>query len=258
MELAEVLAGVVDDGDGGYTAEPPDDWRQGRTLYGGLTAALCAQAGQLVLGSPAPLRSLQIAFVAPAVGRLRAVPSLLRQGRSAAFVGVDAWADGAICARATLTYGQARESDSAHDHAPAPLVGAPDQCPSSLRGAEAPAFIGHFDVRHAAGDLPLSGGHPEFTMWVRHHDSSGVDPVIAIMSFPDVLPRAAAVASLTRRPISSVTWSIDLVAPIAPTEWYLLRSASEFSADGYSLQTMGCWDVNGRCLALGRQLVAVF
>jgi acyl-CoA thioesterase len=258
MELAEVLAGVVDDGDGGYGAEPPDDWRQGRTLYGGLTAALCAQAAQLAVQSPAPLRCLQVAFVAPAAGRVRAVPSLLRQGRSAAFVGVDAWADAAICARATLTYGFARESESAHDHAPAPPVAAPDRCPPALRDAEAPAFIGHFDVRHAGGERPFSGGHPEFTMWARHRDSSGVEPAIALIAIADVLPPAAAVASPTRRPISSVTWSIDLVAPIPPTEWYLLRSASQFSADGYSLQTMGCWDVNGRCLALGRQLVAVF
>jgi acyl-CoA thioesterase len=258
MELAEVLASVVEDGDGGYAAEPPDDWRQGRTLYGGLTAALCAQAAQLAVDSVAPLRSLQVAFVAPAAGRVRAVPSLLRRGRSAAFVGVDAWADGAICARASLTFGLPRESASAHDHAPAPPVAGPDHCPSGLRSADAPAFIDHFDVRHAAGELPFSGGHPEFTMWARHRDSSGVDPVIALIAIADVLPPAAAVASPTRRPISSVTWSIDLVAPIPPTEWYLLRSASEFSADGYSLQTMGCWDVDGRCLALGRQLVAVF
>jgi acyl-CoA thioesterase len=258
MELAEVLASVVEDGDGGYAAEPPDDWRQGRTLYGGLTAALCAQAAQLAVDSVAPLRSLQVAFVAPAAGRVQAVPSLLRRGRSAAFVGVDAWADGAICARASLTFGLPRESASAHDHAPAPPVAGPDHCPSGLRSADAPAFIDHFDVRHAAGELPFSGGHPEFTMWARHRDSSGVDPVIALIAIADVLPPAAAVASPTRRPISSVTWSIDLVAPIPPTEWYLLRSASEFSADGYSLQTMGCWDVDGRCLALGRQLVAVF
>ena len=257
MELAEVLAGV-DDGDGGYAVQPPDDWRQGRTLYGGLTAGLCAHAAQRAIGPPAPLRSLQVAFVAPAAGRVRAVPALLRQGRSAAFVGVDAWADGAICARATLTYGLARESESAHDDAPVPPVAAPDDCPPVGFGAEAPAFIGHFDVRHAAGAMPFSGGHPDFTMWARHHDSAGVDPAIALIAVADVLPPAAAVASATRRPISSVTWAIDLVAPIAATEWYLLRSASQRSADGYSLQTMGCWDADGRCLALGRQLVAVF
>jgi acyl-CoA thioesterase len=258
MELAEVLAGVVDDGDGRYASEPPDDWRQGRTLYGGLTAALCAQAAQLAVDPLAPLRSLQVAFVAPVAGRVRVVPSLLRQGRSAAFVGVDAWAGGALCARATLTYGLPRESESAHDHASAPPVAPPDQCPPGLRGADAPAFIDRFDVRQAAGEMPFSGGHPEFTMWARHRDSSGVDPVIALIAIADVLPPAAAVAFPTRRPISSVTWSIDLVAPIPETEWFLLRSASEFSADGYSLQTMGCWDVDGRCLALGRQLVAVF
>jgi acyl-CoA thioesterase len=260
MQLSEVIADLTDDGaaDDGYTAQPPADRRQGRTLYGGLTAALCAVAGRRAAGPSAPLRSLQLAFIAPAAGRLRTVPTLLRRGRSAAFVGVEVSAEDDICARATLVYGVARDSDSGHDHAPAPQVLSPAQCAPLPIGADAPTFMGHFEVRHAGGGLPFSGARPEFVMWARHRDSSGVDPTIALVAIADVLPPAAAVASPTSRPVSSVTWSLDLVQPTPPTEWYLLRSASQYSADGYSLQTMGCWDESGRCLALGAQLVAVF
>jgi acyl-CoA thioesterase len=258
MQLREVIADLTDDGAGGCVTEPPADWRQGRTLYGGLTAALCTAAGRRAAGAAVPLRSVQIAFIAPAAGRLRVTPTLLRRGRSAAFVGVEASAEDVTCARATLVYGVARASESAHDHAPAPQVPGPAQCAPLPMGPDAPPFMGHFEVRHAGGGIPFSGSHPEFIMWARHRDNPGVDPTIALVAVADVLPPAAAVASPAPRPVSSVTWSLNLVQPTPPTEWYLLRSASEYSADGYSLQTMGCWDESGRCLALGAQVVAVF
>ena len=47
----------------------PADWAQGRTAYGGLTAALCVEAAALVSSDLPPLRSAQFAFIGPAAGR---------------------------------------------------------------------------------------------------------------------------------------------------------------------------------------------
>lgn len=59
-------------------------------------------------------------------------------------------------------------------------------------------------------------------------------------------------------PISTVTWSLDLLQPIAAGGWRLLASQSEQAADGYSLQAMSLWSAEGRRLAVGRQTVAIF
>ncbi len=257
MDLSAVLAGMTPEPAGGWSAEPPEDWRQGRTLYGGLTAALCARAAQLCVDSPAPLRALQLAFVGPATGRVRFVPTVLRRGRSATFVGVDGFTDAGLCARATLTYGLARDSPIAHDRAGATDVPEPEACTPLPAGA-GPAFLAHFDVRPAAGGVPFGGGDPAFAMWVRHRDGSGLDPTIGLVAVADVLPPAVSTTYRELRPMSSMTWSLDVAGAPPPNEWYLLRSGSERAADGYSLQTMGCWDRDRRLLALGRQTVALF
>ncbi|MBO9557360.1 MAG: thioesterase family protein, partial [Caulobacter sp.] len=45
----------------GWTAHVTDDWRQGRTTYGGLSAALCVETAQRTFPDAPPLRSAQFA-----------------------------------------------------------------------------------------------------------------------------------------------------------------------------------------------------
>jgi acyl-CoA thioesterase len=64
----------------GYAAFVTDDWRQGRTTYGGLSAALCVEAALRTFPDAPPLRSAQFAFVGPAAGELAISVKPLRQG----------------------------------------------------------------------------------------------------------------------------------------------------------------------------------
>jgi acyl-CoA thioesterase len=41
-------------------------------------------------------------------------------------------------------------------------------------------------------------------------------------------------------------------------EWFLLRSASQRSGDGYSFQTMEIWNEQGKLILSGSQTVAIF
>lgn len=60
-------------------------------------------------------------------------------------------------------------------------------------------------------------------------------------------------------PISTMTWSVDVMAPPSDSDgWFLLSSSSEHTADGYSMQSMMMWDEHGAPLAVGRQAVAIF
>ena len=59
--LGEVVA-ALEAMDGGWALDAPPSWSQGRTLYGGMTAALCwAAVGRSVPGLP-PVRSAQFTF----------------------------------------------------------------------------------------------------------------------------------------------------------------------------------------------------
>ena len=85
--FSQLLAAVAPQGEG-YAVTAPDDWRQGRTLYGGLTAALCVDAALRANPDLPPLRSAQFTFAGPANGAVRSTPTVLRRGKSTVFVAV--------------------------------------------------------------------------------------------------------------------------------------------------------------------------
>jgi acyl-CoA thioesterase len=257
--LRDVVAGLEAEA-GAYRIETPAAWAQGRTLYGGMTAALSLASARRAHVDLPPLRSAQVAFIGPAAGRLTFTSTILRQGRSATVVGVDCQGEQGLAARCTFTLGGDRESRIRHDLAPAPAVPPPDECPPFFEaGGFRPGFSPNFDYRLANGFRPLSGGaSPEFTVWLRLHDEEGIDPEVALIAIADAPPPAAFVAFPQAGPVSTMTWTLDVTQPLPAAGWRLVRSASEQAGAGYSLQDMAVWDERGRRLAAGRQTVALF
>ncbi len=243
-----------------FTIDAPPAWSQGRTLYGGMTAALCHEAARPLIAAEVPLRSAQFAFIGPASGTLRLVPTIARQGRSLSVVTVDLFADDALAAKATFLFGAPRDSVVAYDRNAFPTVPTPDDCKPLFPEGFAPArFFNNFDMRHAAGSRLISGGEPEFTLWVRFRDDQSIDPVTALLALADAPPPAAMPAFPRPAAISTATWSLDLMhAPTAINDWFLLRSTGEQASDGYAMQDMTLWNSTGRRLIQGRQCVAVF
>ncbi|MCD9086855.1 thioesterase family protein [Stenotrophomonas sp. SY1] len=242
--------------------ELPDDWRQGRTAYGGILTALAVAAAMTTYsGQMPPLRSVQVTFIGPAVGQLEFRPQVLREGKSVVNVGVDVIAEGALAARLALVFGRSRDSAIAHDFGPLPAVPGPEACREfNMSGMPfAPAFTRNFVMRPAGGAQPISGAtHPELLIWMRHVDASGVDPAVALVAMADALPPAAFTSFTAAAPISSINWSFDMLEPVPVGEWFLLRSFSEHARDGYSSQDMQVWNAQGQLLLRGRQSVAVF
>lgn len=257
--LQAVLASLSK-GESGFFTDAPDDWMQGRALFGGLVAALCVESARLAAPDLPPLRSAQITFAGPAFGRLGFTPDILRRGKSTTVISADCTGDGKLAARAMLTYAVARPSQIDHDFVDRPSVPPPEECEPFFPDNQAPAgFFQNFEMRLAAGERPLAGsGKPEFEVWVRHTQEEGVDPVIAVLALADSLPPAAMVRFPARAPISTLSWTIDFLDPITSRGWHLVGSTSEQAADGYSLQAMSLHDSGGRRIAAGRQAVALF
>ena len=258
--LREALGAIGRAGDE-WRSATPEGWTQGRTLYGGMTAAMCAQVAAFFAPDLPPLRSLQFTFVGPASGDLVFRPLLLRRGRSATVIGVDCFAEGQIAARGVLSYGAARESVIRHASRYGAAAPAPEACtPFMPQERSASGFFQNFEMRLAAGSRPFTGGEaePSFDVWVRHRDASGVDPTIALLALADALPPAAMTRFPKFAPISTLTWAVDIYQPVDRTDWLLSRSAAEASADGYSQQAMEVFGRDGDRIASGRQTVAIF
>ena len=260
--LRAVVEMLTPDGDG-FAIEAPADWGQGRTLYGGMTAALAHEAVRAAHAGLPPLRSAQFTFVGPASGRLRFAPTLLRRGRSSTIVACEGANEETSVIRAAFVFGAPRESKVAHNFLRTPEVPPPEACkPFRKQSANVqPGFWNNFDARLASGGrlLEASAPRPEFTVWTRFLDAGGADPTTALLAMADNLPPAAMVHFLAPAPISTMTWQIDIAhVPQSVDGWSLLWSSSEESSEGYSLQNMAMWSESGELAAVGRQAVAIF
>ncbi len=260
--LRHVLDGLTQEG-ADFVVDAPEDWAQGRTLYGGITAAFAYEAVRRAHGELPGLRSAQISFIGPAAGHLRFSSSMLRRGRSSALIAADCVnADGAV-ARGLFVFGAARESKVEHDFLPMPGVDPPADCaPFRKEGPDAPrGFWNNFETRLASGGrlFEATAPRPEFSVWTRFRDVGAADRLTALIAIADCLPPAAMVRFSKPAPISTMTWTVDVLNPPDNAEgWFLLNASSEYAREGYSMQAMTLWGEDGVPLAVGRQAVAIF
>ena len=251
-DFASVLA-AMEASDGGYRVTVPPCWRQGRTTYGGASAAIALAAAQAAESDLPPLRSLQIAFVGPLGGAIEARPALLRRGRSAAFARVDLSSEGATGMTATLLFTGPRESHVAYvaPNREPPPHGETVHIPPSV------AFAQNFDL---AMGRPIAPRTPSIERWARLRRRDGLDPLAELLLIADVLPPAAMMLFDRHGPISSMTWQLDLLDPAPATDdgWWLLSTEGTMAEDGFTSQTMRIWNSDGRLIAAGTQTVALF
>jgi acyl-CoA thioesterase len=242
------LAQISSDFDQSLAFNTPPNWLQGRTIYGGLAAALALQAVLRDAPGLGPLKSAHIVFVGPASQSLTFKTAVLRQGKSATCISVDCMAGTEVVLRVMFIFADPRSSKIQHDFCQFPAVKGPESYPSLGVVSQAPASLANFELRFAGKSLPVTGSdHPELLAWVRHRDASGVDPAVALLALGDSLP-----------PISSMTWTLDIARPATVDEWLLLRSTSQRASNGYSYQTMEIWNEQGALVLSGAQTVAFF
>lgn len=254
--LAQIIAGA-DRADGRLRVEVPATWMQGRTAYGGLTAALALQNALEAEPDLPPLRSAQIAFVGPLAGTLEVRTETLRRGRLASFVQADVYSAAGLGLRATFLFMNSFQSTVDFNEGSAPPVPTPEEAAPAMR-RNGNFFTGNFEYRHA---LPMTERRtPAFLRWARLEERSGLHPMVEIMAMGDALPPAAMPLFDKPGPVSSLTWIVNLLTdkPATRDGWWLLSSSSEYARHGCSSQTMQIWNADGEPVASGMQSVALF
>lgn len=232
----------------------PDGWLQGRTVYGGLSTALALAETLRLFPDLPPLRSAQIAFVGPLAGEMLITPTLLRRGRTAAFVQADVCASGNLGLRAMFVFMHAQDSHvamAAPDLADLPTKGRSLLPPPEVR------FAQNFELLDGRMDVDE---HPaRITRWARLRLRDGLAPAVELMAIGDALPPAAMTLFGKPGPISSMTWQINPIGePSTPDGWWLLQSSAHQAEQGSSSQSMAVWTADGALAATGMQSVALF
>lgn len=257
LPLNALAQRLVADGDR-FRLSGAAGWMQGRTMYGGASSFIAHAVARAAFPDLPPLRAAQIGFIAPVGETIEASAVLLRAGRSVSHVETSLFCDGALVHRATWLFGSAREGNGAN---PAPRIDnlvQPEDCEAALPLPGAPTFINRLELRRAArrdGDAKVA-----IRRWVRLLDRAGLDPVAELVGIGDTLPPGSMRAMARPGPISSINWGLTLLGdrPATRDGWWLLETASNHMADGFSSETLRLWNSDGVEVMRGLQSVAVF
>ena len=242
---------------GGWRGAIPDNWLQGRTSYGGLSAALALWAAQQSDTDLPPLRSALVAFIGPLSGDIVIRATRLRRGRNAAFVQADIDSAAGLGLRATFVFMGPVESRIDHRVGQAPDFPAPGPETQTYKGHSAVSFTQNFELVDRRDD---SVGPAEWLRWVRLNEREGLDPMVELIAVADCLPPAALKLIGGPAPVSSMTWQLNLLGPAPATTdgWWLLRADTAYARDGSSSQPMHIWNADGQPIAEQMQSVAIF
>lgn len=259
--LNDVLTGATGEGDALRFAVPAN-WTQGRTAYGGFTAALLLAAARRVSNELPPLRSALINFTAPVSEPPLIASEILRQGRNVTTTATTARIGGKVAATGTFSFGRAQDSHVAATF-PAPDAPTPEDTPDyAPPGVRLPvAFFDNFEVKLIDGTLPFAGADRGYVrMWARHRDPAMWGRIEGLIAIAD-LPPPAVFTMLTRPgPNSSVNWIVNLLSETPATRdgWWMIESAMTAGSDGYSSQVMRVWNTEGTLVIDGMQAVLIF
>ena len=255
-----VLLSRIQARDGESTLEVPDDWLQGRTLFGGLQA-IVGLAAMRTLAPDAPLRSLQVTFLAPVPGGpVTARAQVLRSGKSATHVEARIVDGDKTLAVMVGVFGLPRPSAVALRPVQ-PVVALPKPIDIPRIPGVTPAFTQHFKARWIVGALPWSGvAQPDNVIELAMRDSGNATES-HLLAMADYIPPIA--LSYLKTPVSaaSLTWMLEpLLEDVSslPLEGWRLDAQMTAAHSGYVNQSLVLWGPGGVPVALGRQTMVVF
>ena len=255
--LQEAIAALEPLDGPGWRGVIPDNWLQGRTAYGGFSAALALYAAKMSDTDLPPLRSAQVSFIGPLSGPVMITAHRLRRGRTAAFIQADVESEAGLGLRATFVFMAPQDSVIDHQAGTAPDFPRPGPDTRTYRGLPSVPFTKNFEFVDRRDD---SVGPAEWLRWTRLAAQGGLDPEVELIAIADCLPPAALRLVGAHVPLSSMTWLLNLLAaqPVTRDGWWLLRARSDYARGGASSQEMAVWDADGRPVAAQMQSVAIF
>jgi acyl-coenzyme A thioesterase PaaI-like protein len=260
LNLSELLSSMRSDV-GSVEVTVGAEWLQGRSVFGGLQAAVALQAMRtLVPVSAMPLRTLQMTFIAPIeTGVVRATARVLRSGKNTAHVEARLEHADGVHAIAIGVFGIARESIVQRTLL-SPPPAAKGQVLPFVPGMT-PSFMQQFDIALLDGALPFANQRILRTAFELGLRDSGAMSESHVLAFADFMPPVALSWMTKPTPGSSLTWMLELLQVDSSAQplvgW---RTASEMiaAADGYTSQSTTLWAPDGTAVALSRQTMVVF
>ncbi len=268
MQIDEIIQLLTDSEN--QTVTIADNWAQGRTVYGGLTAALIYQCMQktVVADKPdeaRPIRYFNLSFIGPLIVKesMSIEVELLRAGRSASQLIAYVKQNDKTCVVAQACFGIDRDSKinlkDQFQHAMALPKKAKfiPQIPKVV-----PRFLRHFELNIQDGRLPFMGGKKDHLHgWMRFKKAPKEFNDGHLIALIDAWPCTVLQQLKLPAPASTMNWNLEFpqaASIVEGDQWLAYQATTAHASDGYVYGDAHIWNEAGELMALSRQTVGVF
>ena len=242
-----------------------NEWTQGRTLYGGISASLVYQAMREAVDTEKVMRSLSTNFIGPieADNEFNIIVEVLREGKNVTQVVGRLLQGNKVAVMCQASFGIARQSTVLVPHNLQHKMDYPqnpDYTPQIPKVT--PEFLRHFDLAKAKGGLPFTGEKDsEVHGWMRFKKQPSNFSDAHLIALIDIWPPT--VLQLLHLPAmaSTMSWNLEFIHPhqkVSGSDWFAYQAQTRQAADGYAHTEANIWDKHGTLAAISRQVVAVF
>ncbi len=243
----------------------PESWTQGRTAFGGISAALLYTAMKTQVADARPLRSLTTNFVGPLLSDtpFSFEVELLREGKNASQLTARIIQNGQVAVLQQASFGIERFSEIEVSHRRSHGLGAPERLdPIPFVPGATANFIQHIDLVIEEGALPFSGKpSSHLNGWMRFKQPPSALTDAHLISLIDAWPPTVLQMMKKPAPASTMMWNLEFIHPHKPaegTDWFAYKAITRQAANGYAHLEADIWDRAGDLVAISRQSVAVF
>ncbi|MBQ4849643.1 acyl-CoA thioesterase II [Pseudoalteromonas sp. MMG012] len=243
----------------------PQSWCQGRTAFGGLSAAMMLQNMKHQLPDNRRVLSMSVNFVGPLFSEHPFIieTQILRSGKNATQMLSTIKQGEKVCLVAQGCFAKERESKAivpiTQNHQLSP---ANSERILPYQKNVMPEFFQHVALNLQDGDMPFSGSNNSTLGGWMKFKQAPTDTLqdVHLLALADAWPPTLLQMADTPSPASSMSWYIEFVEDITLSNnaWLGFEAHTHHSANGYGLEDAKIYADDGRLLALSRQTVAIF
>ena len=242
----------------------PANWCQGRTAFGGISAAMLYTAMRNKIASDREILSLSTNFVGPLIADTPFDISLtiLREGKNTTQIEARITQNEKVAVIALACFAIKRDSNV--------IVENKQSCPLSpvnennlipyIEGIT-PQFFQHMSFNIQKGAMPFSKAKDgELAGWMRLKETPSSVTTAHILALTDAWPPAQLQMFSKPAPASSMSWYIEFLPhkPLAADAWLAFDAFTHHSRDGYACEEANIYTQSGELIAMSRQTVALF
>ena len=243
----------------------PESWSQGRTLFGGLSAALTYHAMKNAITKEQLLRSLNTSFIGPIqLGEEFEISiEVLRRGKNVTQILGRIIQAGQTALSSLACFGTARQSkitvnnNLQHCMPPPKNASFLPQIPKVT-----PQYLAQFHLAKTKGSWPFTG-NKEATVqgWMRFATPPKTFSDTHLVAIIDTWPPTILQMFKLPKMASTMSWNLEFIhphLPIANDDWCAYQAITRQASDGYAHTEANVWGAKGELIAISRQVVTVF